>query len=371
MIFRIIESQLADDFYKGKAILLWGARQVGKSTLLKYLVEKNPPALYMDADLPDVQTLLKDASPTTLSKVFQNHRLVVIDEAQQIANAGHLLKIITDHLPHIQVLASGSGAFELQNIMNEPLTGRKFEYQLFPLSWEEMKNHHGLAKEFQLLPHRLIYGSYPEAVNHYLEEERLLRLISESYLYKDVLIYKGLKKPDKMRDLIKALALQIGSQVNGHELGQIVGMKSDTVEDYLHLLERAFVIFRLPSFHTNQRKELTKSKKVYFYDNGIRNAVLNDYRPLALRQDKGALFENYIVSEMLKKDRHNGTYSNLYFWRTRDQQEIDLIIQKNGFLNAFEIKWSNKPITPPKTFAKQYPDHAFKLIHSENYFECL
>lgn len=371
MVSRTLESQITADFYKGKAIILLGARQIGKSTMLKSIADKNPHSLYLDADLPDVKTLLNDASPSKLSTVFQTHKLVIIDEAQQLLQAGHLLKIITDHLPQIQVIASGSSAFELRNQMNEPLTGRKFEYFLFPFSFEEMRNEHGFVKEFELLSHRLVFGSYPEVVTNYLKEEQILRLIADSYLYKDVLIYKGIKSPDKMHDLLKSLALQIGSQVSYHELGQIVGMKSDTVEEYIRLLEKAFVIFRLPSFHSNQRKELTKSKKIYFYDNGIRNAILNDYRPLALRQDKGALFENYMAVELLKKDRYTKTFSNFYFWRTKDQQEIDLIIEKNGFLNAYEIKWSKKETTPPKAFANLYPHHKFNWTHSTNYFEFL
>lgn len=370
MIDRTIIKTIQEEFFQKKAIVLLGARQVGKSTLLRSLLQNQTHVLWLDAENPDVSLIFENANATRLQSFFGNSKFVVIDEAQKIAAIGNKLKLITDHLPEIQVIATGSSAFELRNQLNEPLTGRKFEHKLFPLSFVEMKNEIGMLEEIRMLPHRMVFGYYPEVVTTKNGEEKILRLLSDSYLYKDILLFKGIRKPEKMHELLKALAWQIGSEVNYNELGKLIGLKSETVEEYIHLLEQSFVIYRLNSFHTNQRSEIKKGKKVYFNDLGIRNAIINDFSPFEIRKDKGNLFENYIINELIKNSEYNERFEKFYFWRTQEQQEIDLIIEKNGQLKTFEIKWnSNTKVRLSKTFSNQYPNHTFSVINSTNFFE--
>lgn len=372
MIFRTIIKNIKQEFFKKKAIIILGARQVGKSTMLKNLFQNEEDVLWLDAENPDVSLIFENATATRLESFFGKNKFVVIDEAQKINNIGSKLKLITDHIPNIQVIATGSSAFELRNQLNEPLTGRKFEHKLFPLSFIEMKDHIGLLEEIRMLPHRLVYGYYPEVVTGQNSEEKILRLLSDSYLYKDILLLKGIRKPEKMQELLKALAWQIGSEVNYHELGNLIGLKSETVEEYIHLLEQTFVIYRLNSFHSNQRNEIKKGKKVYFNDLGIRNAIINDFSPFETRKDKGNLFENYIINEIIKDSEYNERFEKFYFWRTQEQQEIDLIIEKNGQLKTVEIKWNPKAKARlSKAFSNKYHNHTFTVINSDNFFEYL
>lgn len=367
MIIRTIEKSIKSKVGKGKTILLLGARQVGKSTILNRIFENEKNILWLDAENSDVPEMFKNTTSTKLKKLFSKYKIVVIDEAQKIENIGSVLKLFTDYLKETQVIATGSSSFEIQNKTNEPLTGRKWEYHLFPFSFSEMVHDTNIIEEKRLLTHRLIYGYYPEIVVNEDDLETRLKSLSESYLYKDILMWQDIKKPDKLMQLLKALAMQIGSEVNYHELGNIVGLKNDTVEKYIQLLEQTFVIFRLPAYSTNQRKELKKGKKIYFFDNGIRNAILGDYKLFEARQDKGALFENFVISELYKKYSYEGKAFQSYFWRTADQQEIDLIIEQENVLNAFEIKWSAKAkVRLSKTFSNIYPNHTFNVIHSEN-----
>jgi predicted AAA+ superfamily ATPase len=370
MIVRQIIENIRREFFQQKAIILLGARQVGKSTLLKSIFKDQGNILWLDAENPDVHSVFENASATRLKTFFENNKFVVIDEAQKIENIGSKLKLITDYLPEIQVIATGSSAFELRNKLNEPLTGRKFEHKLFPLSFMEMKAEIGLLEEIRMLPHRMVYGYYPEVVTTKSGEEKILRLLSDSYLYKDILLFNGIRKPEKMQELLKALAWQIGSEVNYNELGKLIGLKSETVEEYIHLLEQSFVIYRLNSFHSNQRKEIKKGKKVYFNDLGIRNAIINDFSPFETRRDKGNLFENFIINEFIKQNEYQEKFEKMYFWRTHEQQEIDLIIEKNGQLKTFEIKWNSKAKARlSQTFARQYPNHTFEIINSDNFFD--
>ena len=275
-------------------------------------------------------------------------------------------------MPDIQVIATGSSAFELRNKLNEPLTGRKFEHKLFPLSFVEMKKHIGLLEEIRMLPHRLVFGYYPEVVTTQNGEEKILKLLSDSYLYKDILLFNGVRNPEKMQQLLKALAWQIGSEVNYNELGKFIGLKSETVEEYIHILEQYFVIYKLNSYHTNQRNEIKKGKKIYFNDLGIRNAIINDFSPFEIRKDKGNLFENYIVNEFIKESEYNERFENFYFWRTTEQQKIDLIIEKNGQLKTIEIKWNTKTKAKlPLSFSNKYPESEFSIMNPENFFEYL
>jgi predicted AAA+ superfamily ATPase len=370
MIQRTIIKNIEREFFQKKAIVILGARQVGKSTLLKNMLKNQENVLWLDAENADVSLIFENATATRLQSFFGNNKFVVIDEAQKIDNIGSKLKLITDHIQEIQVIATGSSAFELRNKLNDPLTGRKFEHQLYPLSFVEMKNSIGLLEEIRMLPHRLVFGYYPEVVTTQNSEEKILRLLSDSYLYKDILMLKGIRKPEKMQELLKALAWQIGSEVNYHELGNLIGLKSETVEEYIHLLEQSFVIYRLNSFHTNQRNEIKKGKKVYFTDLGIRNAIINDFSAFETRKDKGNLFENYIINEIIKDSEYNERFEKFYFWRTNEQQEIDLIIEKNGQLKTIEIKWNAKTkANLPKTFSNKYPNTDFTVINSQNFFE--
>ncbi len=372
MIHRICIANIKNEFFQKKAIIILGARQVGKSTMLKNLFQNEENVLWLDAENPDVSLIFENATATRLQSFFQNNKFVIIDEAQKIKDIGSKLKLITDYIPNIQVIATVSSTFELRNQLNEPLTGRKFEHKLFPLSFIEMKDHIGLLEEIRMVPHRLVYGYYPEVVTAQNNEEKLLRLLSDSYLYKDILLLKGIRKPEKMHQLLKALAWQIGSEVNYNELGNLIGLKSETVEEYIHLLEQSFVIFRLNSFHTNQRNEIKKGKKVYFNDLGIRNAIINDFSPFETRNDKGNLFENFIVNEIIKDSEYNERFEKFYFWRTQEQQEIDLIIEKNGQLKTIEIKWNPKAKARlSKAFSNKYPNHTFTVINSDNFFEYL
>lgn len=372
-IKRQIENNIEKDFFKGKIIVLLGARQVGKSTLIRMLpscISNN--TLWLDGENADVHQLLQNANSERLKQLAGNNKVVVIDEAQKIENIGSILKLFADYLKDIQVIASGSSAFELRNSLNEPLTGRKYEYNLFPLSFSEMVQHNNLLQELRELPQRLVYGYYPEIVTDLKDAERLLKFLSDSYLYKDIFLFKGIKKPEKMLELLKLLAWQIGSEVNYNELSRVLKIDNQTVESYIEMLEMAFVIYKLPAYHTNHRTELKKSKKIYFNDLGIRNALINDFRQIEVRNDAGALFENFVINELRKQNEYKQIFANFYFWRNTEQREIDLIIEKNNKLQAFEIKWNpNKKASLTKSFINLYGETQFKVIQRENFFELL
>ena len=372
MISRILATRLREKLFKQKAIILLGPRQVGKTTLLKNLALDPSDILWMNADELDIQQLFSDVSSTSIKMLLGKKKILVIDEAQRIENIGLKLKLITDNLTDIQVIATGSSSFDLANRINEPLTGRKWEYHLFPLSYQELVQHHGLLEENRLIAHRLVYGYYPEVVTNSGEEEERLKLISHSYLYKDVLLWERIHKSDKLVRLLQALAFQIGSQVSYNELGSICGMDAKTVEKYINLLEQAFVVFRLPSFSRNLRNELKSSRKIYFYDNGIRNAVINNFNPVSLRNDIGFLWENFLISERQKYNAYQQLHKNSFFWRTVNQQELDLIEEFGGKIHAYEFKWNTKKrVKLTKTFQNAYPDASFQVITPENIHEFL
>lgn len=370
-IKRQIENDLHNDCFKGKIIVILGARQVGKSTLIKMLVgHQKETVLWLDGEESDVHLLLQNRNRERLAQIVGKHKIIVIDEAQKINDIGSILKLFADYLKDIQVIASGSSAFELRNSLNEPLTGRKFEYQLFPISFIEMVNHTNLLQEIRQLPQRLLYGYYPEIVTNVGSEQRLLKFLSESYLYKDVFLFGGIKKPEKILELLKLLAWQIGSEVNYNELSKMLKIDNQTVENYINILEQAFVIYRLNAFHTNQRNELKKSKKIYFNDLGIRNALINDFRAVEVRNDAGNLFENFVINEIRKQNEYQQLYANFYFWRSTDQKEIDLVIEKDNVLHTYEIKWNpNKKATLTKSFSNIYQNYTFEIINKDNFFE--
>ncbi len=368
MIGRTLTSNIRKKLFQGKAIILLGPRQTGKTTLLKELTLDPENLFWLNGDESDVQTTLSDVTSSSLKLLLGGKNILVIDEAQRIENIGLKLKLITDNIKDVQVIATGSSSFDLANRINEPLTGRKWEYQLFPISFEEMVHHHGLLEEKRLLKHRMVYGYYPEIITKPGEEKERLKLIAGSYLYKDVLEWERILKSEKLVRLLQALAHQLGSQVSYHELGQLCGLDSKTVEKYIDLLEKAFVIFRLGSFSRNLRNELKNSRKIYFYDNGIRNAIINNFTPIELRSDVGALWENFLIAERYKISSYHNHYRNTYFWRTLNQQEIDLIEEYDGKLHAYEFKWnSRKKVKLTKNFQAAYPDCELQIITPENF----
>ncbi len=366
-ISRFLEKEIQRKLHQKKAIILLGGRQVGKTTLLEKITKSRTDTLWLNADEPDIKSLLEQATSTRLKSYFGKKKIIIIDEAQQVTDIGKKIKLITDSLKDIQVIATGSSAFEIKNKANEPLTGRKWEYHLFPLSFSEMSSHHGLIEEKRLIPHRLIYGYYPEVVSNPGEERERLRLLSDSFLYKDILMYQGLKKPEKLIHLLKMLAANLGHEINYNQLSRQLQVNNETVEKYIQLLEQCYVIFRLPAYSTNLVKELKKGRKVYFSDNGIINSLTGNFSVFESRSDKGALWENFVISEMYKLNEYKKIYGSFYFWRTHDQQEIDLIISGNNILEAYEVKWSGKKIPKPsKTFTSNYPNHKFRFIHYQN-----
>ncbi|HFQ89137.1 MAG TPA: ATP-binding protein, partial [Desulfobulbus sp.] len=346
MIKRRLQETITDRLFKGKVIIILGARQVGKTTLVEHILsDLDYPFIELNGDEADVRELLADTTSTRLQAIVGRNKIVFIDEAQRINNIGITLKLFADKLKEVQVIATGSSSFELTTKINEPLTGRKYQFQLFPPSYLEMVDHHGLLTENRLLEHRLIFGYYPEIITHPGEERELLQLVSDSFLYKDLLLLEDVTKPILFEKLLKALALQLGSEVSFNELARLTGANHQTVEKYITLLEKAFVIFRLPAFSRNVRNEIRKGKKFYFYDNGIRNAIINNFQLSSQRTDMGPLWENFLISERMKSLAHMGLAVDRYFWRTTQQQEIDYIEESAQFLTAWEFKWNVKAKT--------------------------
>ncbi len=369
MIERLLKSLIEKRLYRNKAIIVIGPRQVGKTTLLKMIVsDTKNKVLEWNCDEPDVRRRLTEPTSTELKAEIGDADLILIDEAQRIKNIGITLKLLIDNYPEKQVIATGSSAIEMSNSINEPLTGRKYEYVMYPFSCEELFNEFGEQEERRMLERRLIYGSYPEVVNNSGEERETLTELVGSYLYKDIFSFQDVRKPEIIEQLLQALALQIGSEVSYNELGRLLGLNTATVQRYIDLLEKSYVVFHLRSFSRNVRSELKKSRKIYFYDNGVRNALIGDYKPLALRNDTGALWENYIIAERLKHNAYNTFYGKSYFWRTQQQQEIDYIEDIDGMLHTYESKWNEgKHPRLTDTFAKAYPDHTFTVVSPENY----
>ena len=371
MIKRDLLSAVIDACFKGKIILLLGARQVGKTTLLKEVVKQfNEPSVWLNADESDVLEAFSNAGTSTqlLQLIGANNKLVIIDEAQQIPDIGKKLKLLYDNYPQIQIIATGSSSFELQNNMSEALTGRKKTFYLYPISYKETVGYSSILEAKRMLDTRLIYGLYPEVVNNPGDEKEILVEIANSYLYKDILQIEGIRKPAHIDNLLRALAFQVGNEVSYSELSRMVGnIDTATVEKYLDLLEKAFVIFKLSALSRNLRNEIKKGKKYYFYDNGIRNVLISNFSIPEMRMDKGALWENFLISERLKNNHYNKRYVNSYFWRTHDRAEIDYIEEEDGVLNAFEIKWKDKKVNFPNSFRDAYPDHTTTIVNHSNF----
>lgn len=370
-IQRHIFERIKNSFFKQKIIILLGPRQVGKTTLMKQLKAiSTVKSIWLNADEADIKQELETANTSTrlLQLIGANTKLVFIDEAQQITNIGLKLKLLIDNYPDLQIVISGSSALDLQNAMNEPLTGRKREFYLYPFSFKELAQNTSILEEKRLLSSRLIYGSYPEIINNAGQEKEALLEIANSYLYKDILQIDGIRKSSVLQKLLQAIALQVGNEVKYHELSQLIGnIDPKTVEKYLDICEKAFIIFKLPGLNRNLRNEIKNGKKYYFYDNGIRNVLLNNFNGLELRQDIGALWENYLLAERMKINEYTKNNVKNYFWRTKDQAEIDYIEDKNGSLAAFEIKWKPQKVKFPKSFLANYPSNECKKIDYNDY----
>jgi hypothetical protein len=365
MIERRLEHTLVERIHGGKAIIVVGARQTGKTTLIRRVLEGREH-LFLNGDDPSVRALLTDANSQQIKRLIGGHRIVFLDEAQRIPGIGVTLKIITDQFPKVQLVVSGSSSFDMVHELNEPLTGRKWEYTLFPVSWREFEDHVGYLEAEQRLETRLLYGSYPEIVCSPGEERELLQQLVGSYLYRDILAYAGIRKPEVLDRLVQALALQIGGEVNYNELSQIAGLNKGTVANYIDILEKGYIVFRLNSFSRNLRHEIKRTRKIYFYDNGVRNALVASFQPLELRPDKGALWENFLVSERLKYNRYRNTGARMYFWRTRQQQEIDYVEELDGSITAYELKWKPRSVRISSSFLSTYTAEGY-VIHRGNF----
>lgn len=368
MIKRIIQRKVEECFFKRKAIIIYGARQVGKTTLIKEIQKRfQKDSVFINCDEPDSRASLTDVSSTELKEIIGQKKVIFIDEAQRVRNIGLTLKLIVDNLPDRQVIATGSSSLDLSDEIVEPLTGRKYEFHLFPLSIAELKEKYSLLELKRILENRIILGMYPDIVEKPTEAQILLKNLASSYLYKDVLQYQDVRKPELLEKLLTALALQIGNEVSYNELANLLSVTKQTIANYIQLLEKSFVIFRLPPFSRNLRNELTKLRKIYFFDTGIRNAIINNFNSFEKRQDVGQLWENYMISERHKHNTNSGYWVNMYFWRTHQQQEIDYLEESSGKLCAFEFKWKTGKYRIPKIFLEAYPGSQVDVINNNNF----
>lgn len=371
ILVREIQTKIKNDFFKGKVIILVGPRQVGKTTLVKSILGNSDEVIEFLGDNPSDRARLENKDFEYLQRLIGDKRLVFIDEAQKIVNIGQTLKLLVDNFKSDkQIIATGSSSLNLLSNTSEPLTGRKFIYELFGFSVREIFPKMNPLEIQKILPDILVFGSYPGVYfGSGIDRERLLVDITGSYLYKDILELEQVKNPATLGKLLSALALQVGSLVSLTELGNIVNLDLKTVERYIDLLEKNYVIFRLPPYYTNQRKTLMKQNKIYFYDLGIRNALINNFNPLEFRNDAGALWENFLVVERLKYRRVNFIDATQYFWRTYDGAEIDLVERRAGKLFGYEFKWGRER-TSPKSWL-QYPNSEYELINRENFIDFL
>lgn len=366
MYSRFLFDKIISKVDSGKAIVVIGPRQVGKTTLIESIL-KSKDYLFLNGDDPKTRTLLTVPNTEQIRTILGKYKYVFIDEAQRIEGIGLTMKIITDRFKEVQLFTSGSSSFDLSNKINEPLTGRKWEYQLFPISWEEYEEHHGYLYAEQNLENRLLYGFYPEVLNNVGDEINVLRNLVNSYLYKDILSFADIRKPEILDKLVQALALQVGSEVNYSELSQIVNVDKNTISKYIDILQKGYIVYKLSSFSRNLRNEIKTNKKVYFYDNGIRNMVIGNFNPIELRTDKGALWENFLISERIKQNEYKQSLARTYFWRTQQKQEVDFVEDNGGKIFGYEFKWNKKKYQKlPKTFTHTYKAES-KVIDKENF----
>jgi uncharacterized protein len=371
---RTITSKLLEKLTANKVLVLLGARRVGKTILIQELLNRhiNEPYLLLNGEDMATVAILAQRTVENYQRLLGNTRLLIIDEAQKIPDIGLALKLMVDSITGLKIIATGSSVFDLTNKLGEPLTGRKYTFYLFPIAQMEYSRAEHLIDTRARLDERMIYGCYPELLSLIgnIEKATYINELVNNYLLKDILEFEGIKNSTKVQSLLQLIAFQIGKEVSLEELGKQLGISRNTVERYLELLSKVFVIYRLPGFSRNLRNEITKTSKWYFYDNGIRNALINNFNPLTIRNDVGELWENYLLSERLKFQHYNGILSNNYFWRTYQQQEIDWIEEREGKLFAYEIKWrSGKAVRIPSAWAKAYPESSFEVIHPENYLD--
>lgn len=366
MYQRFLEKIIREKTGSGKAVIIVGARQVGKTTLIKNILQEKE-YLFLDADDPTIKQLLTSPNTEQIKTFLGDYKTVFVDEAQRVEGIGLTLKIITDQFKDIQLFVSGSSSFDLGNKLNEPLTGRKWEYELFPISWEEFESKKGFIKAEQQVEDRLIYGFYPEVLNNQGKEREVLKNLVSSYLYRDILSFSDIRKPEILDNLLLALALQVGSEVNYNELSQTIGVNKITIQKYIDILEKSYIVFRLNSFSRNIRNEIKRNRKIYFYDNGLRNMIIGNFNQTKLRTDIGDLWENFLISERVKQNLYKDTFARMYFWRTKQKQEIDFVEEKKGKITGFEFKWKAKPkMKLPETFVKAY-DAETKVIDRKNF----
>jgi len=371
-IERLIQQKITLRLQPNKVILLFGARRVGKTVLIREIV-KQFGGKYLLLNGEDVNTLLllEQQSVSNYKHLLNGVELLVLDEAQNIPDIGRKLKLIVDEIPEIKVIASGSSSFDLLNKTGEPLVGRSSQFLLFPFSQAELSKTENPFETRANLESRLIYGSYPELISmdNYELRQEYLRDIVNAYLLKDILSIEGLKNAGKMKDLLQLIAFQMGNEVSYDELGKQLGMSKNTVEKYLDLLSKVLIIYRLGAYSTNQRNEVSKAGKWYFYDNGIRNAMIGNFNPIALRQDVGALWESYLIGERIKQKNYLGLNKDFYFWRVYGGKEIDLIESSATEIHAFEFKWGDKTPKIPNAFASNYPNVKYLVVNQKNYLD--
>lgn len=373
MINRALEAILKKKIDYKKAIVVLGPRQVGKTTLITGIASALATNyLYINGDDPAIRLTWDNPTQAFIRNYIGNHKVIVIDEAQRLENIGLSAKMIIDAKKDVQLFLSGSSALEIASKVNEPLTGRKWEYRLYPVSWGELKEYFTFAKTIPRLEDFLVTGMYPEVITHPENATEILSNLAGSYLYKDILEIGGVRRPEILLKLLQALAWQVGNEVSYNELAQTVGADKATVSDYIDLLEKAFVIFRLNPFARNLRNEISSTRKIYFYDNGVRNTIINNFAPISQRNDLGALWENFIISERKKQLAYSGFYGNTYFWRNTAQAEIDYIEEQGGKIFAYELKWNPKAKSSfPKAFLAEYHPPTTQVIHRDNYWEWL
>ncbi|RIJ49793.1 ATP-binding protein [Maribellus luteus] len=374
MIKRDLQDLLQTDTQPGKAVLLFGARRVGKTILLESLIKQlNKKTAFLNGEDFSTEEMLSTRTVNHYRQLFQGTEILVIDEAQNIKDIGRIIKLIVDNLKELSVIISGSSSFDLYNQAGEPLVGRSYQYKLFPFSLNELTQTETRVGLIQKLEELLVYGMYPElqSIPDYGKKQQYLLEIANSYLLKDILMIDGIKNSGKMRDLLRLIAYQTGSEVSYDELAKKIGLSRNTVEKYLDLLSKTFVIYKLPAFARNPRKEVSKSSKWYFFDNGIRNAVINDFRPVAIRKDTGALWESFLISERIKKQNNANCFASYYFWRSYTKQEIDLLEESNGVIKAYEFKWGERKVKTPTAFNENYPEITFEVINKSNFLDFL
>lgn len=366
MIKRAIEERILTALAKKKVVTIMGPRQVGKSTLAGAMIPKDAKVLEINGDNTDVQTMFVDVDESKMKVLIGNNNFLLVDEAQKIGNVGNMLKIVAEKFNDIKVIVTGSSAFKLAAAVNESLTGRKREFRLYPLSFKEMADDTSALEETRMIDHRLVYGYYPEVVTSPGDEKEVLRELIDSYLYKDVMEENDIAKPDKLVKLVQALAFQIGSTVSANELSGLVGVDAKTIERYIDILEKSYIIFTLPSYAKNQRNELKFARKLYFWDMGIRNGVIGNMAPVSLRspEELGHMWENFLIAERIKRNDYAGRiFVQHYFWRTQQKKEVDLIEIEDGMMTGFEIKRKEgKRVGAPASFTAAYPDAHFECI---------